>query len=194
MVRASQVALGVKNLPTDAGEAREEGLIPGSGGFPWRRKWQPTPVFSPGKFHGQRSLAGYSPWGHKESDTTERLSEVWLKGFQPSPGTLVSSHGPEALFLCSGTIDTENLLQSSSHSSALAATSSGLCLTFLGGQLISTQLAWSWKLLEPAASHSLPAPIFTSAPWHHLSICRLPLLLPQLRSQAWVEAGTPVPH
>ena len=34
----------------------------------------PTPVFLPGKFHGQRSLAGYSPWGRKESDTTERLT------------------------------------------------------------------------------------------------------------------------
>ena len=41
--------------------------------FSWRREWQPTPVFSPGEFHGQRSLAGYSPWGHKESDTTEWL-------------------------------------------------------------------------------------------------------------------------
>ena len=39
----------------------------------WRRKWQPTPVFLPGEFHVQRSLADYSPWGHKESDTTERL-------------------------------------------------------------------------------------------------------------------------
>ena len=37
----------------------------------WRRKRQPSPVFLPGKFHGQRSLAGYSPWGGKESDTTE---------------------------------------------------------------------------------------------------------------------------
>ena len=36
-----------------------------------RRKWQSTPVFLPGKFCGQRSLAGYSPWGHKESNTTE---------------------------------------------------------------------------------------------------------------------------
>ena len=40
----------------------------------WRRKWQPTPVFLPGEFHGQRSLVGYSPWGHKESDITEWLS------------------------------------------------------------------------------------------------------------------------
>ena len=38
-----------------------------------RRKWQPTPVILPGKFHGLRSLVGYSPWGRKESDTTERL-------------------------------------------------------------------------------------------------------------------------
>ena len=41
--------------------------------FPWKRKWQPTPVFLPGKSHEQRSLVGYSPWGHKESVTTERL-------------------------------------------------------------------------------------------------------------------------
>ena len=39
--------------------------------FGWRRKWQPTPVFLLGKFHGQMSLTGYSPWGCKESDTTE---------------------------------------------------------------------------------------------------------------------------
>ena len=37
----------------------------------WRKKWQPTPLFLPGEPHGQRSLVGYSPWGHKESDTTE---------------------------------------------------------------------------------------------------------------------------
>ena len=37
----------------------------------WRRKWQSIPVFLPGESHGQRSLVGYSPWGHKESDMTE---------------------------------------------------------------------------------------------------------------------------
>ena len=41
--------------------------------IPWKRKWQPTPVFLPGKFYGQRSLAGYGPWGHRESDMTEWL-------------------------------------------------------------------------------------------------------------------------
>ena len=39
--------------------------------IPWRRAWQPTSVFLPGESHGQRSLAGYSPWGHTELDTTE---------------------------------------------------------------------------------------------------------------------------
>ena len=42
----------------------------------WRRKWQPTAVFLPGQTHGQRSLVGYSPWGCKESDTTEQLRQT----------------------------------------------------------------------------------------------------------------------
>ena len=41
------------------------------GRIPWDRKWQPTPVFLPKKFHGQRTLVGYSPWGCKESDTAQ---------------------------------------------------------------------------------------------------------------------------
>ena len=47
----------------DAGDA---GSIPWVRKTPWRRKWQPTPVFLPGKSHGQRSLVGYRPWGRKE--------------------------------------------------------------------------------------------------------------------------------
>ena len=39
--------------------------------IPWSRKWQPTPVFLPGKFHRQKSLVGFRPWDHKELDTTE---------------------------------------------------------------------------------------------------------------------------
>ena len=63
--------LAVKNLPANAGDIRDIGSIPGSGRFPWRRAWQPTPVFLPGESHGQRSLVGYSPQCLKESDTTE---------------------------------------------------------------------------------------------------------------------------
>ena len=44
--------------------------------MPWNRKWQLTSVFLPGKSHGQKSLAGYSPWGHKESDMTENTHRV----------------------------------------------------------------------------------------------------------------------
>ena len=54
-------------------QCRRPRFNPWVGKILWRRKWQPTPVFLPGKSHGQRSLVGYSPWGHKESDTTERL-------------------------------------------------------------------------------------------------------------------------
>ena len=65
----SLVAQMVKRLPA----TRETGFNLWVGKIPWRRKWQSTPVLMPGKFHGWRSLMGYSPWGHKESDTTERL-------------------------------------------------------------------------------------------------------------------------
>ena len=46
------------------------------GKIPWRRKWQPTPVFLPGKSHGRQSLVDYCPWGRKELDTTERLHSM----------------------------------------------------------------------------------------------------------------------
>ena len=53
--------------------AQRLGFDPWVRKIPWRRKWQPTPVLLPGKFQGQRSLVGYSPWGCRESDTTELL-------------------------------------------------------------------------------------------------------------------------
>ena len=55
-------------------QSRRLRFDPWVGKIPWRRKWQPTPVHLPGKSHGQRSLVGYSPQGHKESDTTEQLT------------------------------------------------------------------------------------------------------------------------
>ena len=54
-------------------QCRRLGFDPWVGKIPWRRKWQPTPVFLPGKFHGRRSLIGYSPGNCKESDTTKRF-------------------------------------------------------------------------------------------------------------------------
>ena len=81
----------VKRLPA----MQETGFDPQVWKIPWRRKWQLTPVLSPGKLHRQRSLVSYSPWGHKKPDTTEQfhfgiivqflsifvvqlLSHVWL--------------------------------------------------------------------------------------------------------------------
>ena len=74
----------------------------------WRRQWHPTPVLLPGKSHGPRSLVGCSPWGHAESDTTERLPFSlftfmhWRRKWQPIPvflpresqgwGSLVGCH------------------------------------------------------------------------------------------------------
>ena len=55
---------------------QETGFNPWVRKIPWRREWQLTPVFLPGEFHGQRSLEGYSPWGCKELDTTERLTTL----------------------------------------------------------------------------------------------------------------------
>ena len=54
-------------------QCQRPGFDPWVGNIPWRRKWQLTPVFLPGESHGRRSLVGYSPRGHKELDTTERL-------------------------------------------------------------------------------------------------------------------------
>ena len=59
--RASLIAQSVKNLPA----MQKIGFNFWGGKYLWRKKWQLTLVFSPGEFHGQRSLAGYSPWDHK---------------------------------------------------------------------------------------------------------------------------------
>ena len=73
-VGASQMVRVVKNLPANAGDVKRCGFDPWVRKIPWRREWQPTPVFLPGKSHGQRSLVGYSSWRGKESDATEQLS------------------------------------------------------------------------------------------------------------------------
>ena len=67
---ASQVALAVENLPTNAGDVRDAGSISESEDL-WRRPWQSSPVLLPGESHRQRSLAGYGPQGRTESDMTE---------------------------------------------------------------------------------------------------------------------------
>ena len=62
------VCLGVSDSKESASN-KQTRVQSSAGKIFWRREWQPTPVFLPGELHGQRSLAGYSPWGCKESDT-----------------------------------------------------------------------------------------------------------------------------
>ena len=63
-----------KELASQCRQHKRRGFNPWVGKIPWRRAQQPTSVFLPGESQGQRSLAGYSPWGHKKSDTTEQLT------------------------------------------------------------------------------------------------------------------------
>ena len=73
VVRTSLVAHMVKNLPP-----MQEIQVQYLGQqIPWRREWLPPPLFLLGELHGQRSLVGYSPWGHKELDTTKQLTLPW---------------------------------------------------------------------------------------------------------------------
>ena len=69
-------------------------LIPRLGRFPWRREWLPNPLFLPEKSHGQRSLVGYSSWGHKESDMTDQLTQGQFRVL-----SRMCSYVPEGLLL-----------------------------------------------------------------------------------------------
>ena len=71
---ASPMVLVVKESACQCGRCKRCGFNPWVGKIPWSRKWHPTPELLLGNFHGQGSLAGYSPWGHKELDdwVTER--------------------------------------------------------------------------------------------------------------------------
>ena len=75
--RASPVAQRLKCLPP----MRETGFDPWVGKIPWRRKWQPTPVYLPGESHGRRSLVGYNPRGHK------RVRHDWATSLQETKNT-----------------------------------------------------------------------------------------------------------
>ena len=79
-IRASLMAQTVK---VSCPQCRRPGFDSWVGKIPWRKKWQSTPALLPGKFHGRRSLIGYSPWGRKKSDMTERLHfTLWLRNIQ----------------------------------------------------------------------------------------------------------------
>ena len=65
----------------------------------WRKKWQPTPLFLPGESRGSRSLAGYSLWGRKKSDTTERLTLQRFHLIALNVKSFFQKQGKGAMFL-----------------------------------------------------------------------------------------------
>ena len=96
-------------LPFPSPQCRRLGSNPWVRKIPWRREWQPTPVILPGEVHGQRSLVGYSPWGHKESDTTERLAlkNLILRSYSPYKSMLIfyqliKQYSISSIDICSG--------------------------------------------------------------------------------------------
>ena len=93
---------GSKESTCNAGDV---GLIPRWGRFPWRRKWQPTPVFLPGEFHIERRLVGYSPWSHrvKHNSVTNTFTFILLLFFVAC-GILVPQPGMEPMPLASEAI------------------------------------------------------------------------------------------
>ena len=93
---------GSSEVKASARNAGDQGSIPGLGRLPWRRKWQPTPLFLPGESHGRRSLVGYSPQSRKEWDMTEWLHFhflVFLPGESQGQRSLVGCRiwGPTEL-------------------------------------------------------------------------------------------------
>ena len=82
--QSSLVAQTLKSLPVIC-------LDPWVGKITWRRKWQPTPGFLPGKSHGPRRLPSYSPWSFKDSDMTEQLTQHWsfVKSVTADPFLLI---------------------------------------------------------------------------------------------------------
>ena len=90
--------------PSHSNKGTNVGICGYTQGNKWRRKWQPTPVLLPGKLLGWGSLVGYSPWGRKELDTTDRLhflsfySSFWRRKWQPTPVFLPGKpHGQRGL-------------------------------------------------------------------------------------------------
>ena len=89
-------ALVVKNTLTNARDMRCR-FYRWVRRVPWRRAWQPTSVFLPGDSHGQRNLSDYSPWGHKELDTTEATEHTCITSGKCSGCRDQHSHSPTAL-------------------------------------------------------------------------------------------------
>ena len=149
---------GGSDSKESAWNAGDLSFDPWVGKIPWRRAWQPTPVFLLGKSHGQRSLASYGPWGHKESDTTEQLSTAqhskppwraslvaqWSRIHQPMQETWDRSLG------WADTLEKEMATHSSILAWRISWTEEPGELQFMGSQRVRNSLvAKQQNTLEP---------------------------------------------
>ena len=139
--------------------------------MPWRRTWQPIPVFLAGASHGQRSLVGYSPWGHKESDTTEQLTrQTWANHpdwifpcMKMHAGTVLFP--PFSLILPTRVVCVSSLYEFIIWSSALLVWFLTPCTTF------SNEVSSMW--LNPVAALQ---PSLSLTPLKHLTPLTIPFL------------------
>ena len=144
---------------------------PWVGKIPWRRAWQPTPVFLPGESHGQRSLADYSPWGCKVLDVTQQLRTHTRRCAYCSPLPLPGA--PACSFLLAGGAPPCLLRFSGLHHLIPGAFSNVHILFLLGflprhssvGSIISTS---SSLLVALSLSISRELPLLTSSDIHSL--------------------------
>ena len=111
--RVSQVVLMINNLLANEGDVKDmdSGFNPWIGKIPWRRAWQPTPVFLPGESYGQRSLAGNSPWGHKDLDMTEAIEHACtsLLNQLPTPDVFTSHISLKSITFLPTTVKSSSL-------------------------------------------------------------------------------------
>ena len=158
----------VKNPPTNAGDARDAGLIPGLeislfGKDPWRRKLQPTLVFLPGKFQGQRSLVGYTPLCGKKLGVTEYAQST-------SFCSLFSGHSRRSrialLPLVEKNLIQFSLVQSLSHVQLFVT-------AWTAAHQASLSMANSRSLFQLMSIESV-------IPSNHLILCRPLLILPSI--------------
>ena len=105
---------------------KRQGFYPWVWKISWSRKQKPTPAFLPGKFHGQRSLVGYSPWGCKESDTTEWLSMPKTEKRKAAPAH-IPARGTRCTWAESATADPQT-----QHRTATSAGKTGRVTPFKG--------------------------------------------------------------
>ena len=141
----SLVAQMVKHLPT----TQETRFDPWVRKIPWRRKWQPTSVLFPGKYHRRRILVGYSPWGCKESDMTEWLHFLSLFSLGhtlPLPTNITKFFLNEIILSW--------VISHFAHSKIFPYRGTSLVVQWLRIHL-SKQGTWVWSLVREVRSHRL---------------------------------------